>query len=136
MFRIRSTQKDNVETTSVTAGRTAWYKALPTKAHVHPILTEVLYAPEIGNQCNTLLNRNKATSPNQKYGIEEKNVVTGNKLSKIDPGFHPTTHPITVPHTKLRTVHAPTKTKVHGRLEPITSVTGVGKYVNETPKSP
>ena len=75
-------------------------------------------------------------SASQKYGTAEKNVEIGSSESAHVPRRHPMPVPISVPIVKLMMVAMPTRPIVHGSACPMTSVTGVGKYVNEMPRSP
>jgi hypothetical protein len=74
--------------------------------------------------------------PSQKYGIDDRNVVTGITMSTQDPRHQPASTPSSVPRKKLMTVVMPTRPSVHGRLSESTSDTGVGKKVNDRPRSP
>ena len=77
-----------------------------------------------------------AISPSQKYGMAEMNVVTGSRLSIQEPRRQPVKTPMPVPSTKLISVVTPTSASVHGSDWPITSLTGVGKKVKDSPRSP
>src|SRR4051794_543071 len=74
--------------------------------------------------------------PSQKYGTEERNVVTGSRPSAHEPRRQPASTPRPVPRKKLITVVMPTSSSVHGRLVEMISETGVGKNVNDRPRSP
>jgi hypothetical protein len=77
-----------------------------------------------------------ASRPSQKYGMDDRNVVTGNSPSSQEPRRQPASTPSDVPIMKLAKVVMPTRAIVHGRLWPRISETGVGKNVNDRPRSP
>src|SRR5436305_10179488 len=124
------------ETRMVAAGSRLCWTALAMKSPSHPGTTPGSYPPEDGKKLSVPASSVMAMSPSQKYGTDDRNVVTGSTPSAHEPRRQPASTPSEVPSRKLATVVTPTRVTVHGRLCPMTVETGVGKNVNDSPRSP
>src|SRR5215475_10387695 len=92
--------------------------------------------PEDGKKLPVPVKSVMKIRPSQKYGMDARNCVAGRMPSTQLPRRHPAKTPSDVPMMNAITVVVPTSATVHGRLCLSTSVTGVGKNVNDRPRSP
>ena len=72
----------------------------------------------------------------QKYGIDWSIVVAGTRWSTQVPRCQPAEAPRPMPSTNEMIVASPTRTRVQGSALAMSSVTGVGYFVTEIPRSP
>src|SRR4051794_7346700 len=136
MFRMVRIQPLTDEIRIVTAGSRLCWIALPLNDPVQPGTRPGSYPRADGKQQPGPASSVIASRPSQKYGIDDRKVVTGNKPSMIEPRRQPAMTPSEVPIMKLANVVMPTSAIVHGRLCLRMSATGVGKNVNDNPRSP
>src|SRR5882757_888780 len=134
MFRMVRIQPLTEEIRIVSAGSRLCWIALPMNDPVQLGTRPGSYPPDEGKKLPGLASSVIASSPSQKYGIDDRNVVTGNSPSMIEPRRQPAMTPSDVPIMKLANVVMPTSAIVHGRLCLSTSDTGVGKNVNDNPR--
>src|SRR6058998_1099972 len=136
MLRMLSTQPLIVVVRMVAAGRMLCWIALPMNVQSQLGTTPGSNPPEDGNGPPCPASNAIAISPSQKYGIEDRNVATGSSRSAHDPRRQPASVPSPVPSRNAATVVNPISASVHGRLSAMIEETGVGKNVNDSPRSP
>ncbi len=139
MLRMPNIQPPTELITIVIAGRSEWVTASVKNAQVGSGpsgKSKTSYPPNIGNHPRPTAKTAMRTSASQKYGMDCRTVVAGMRWSTQVPRFHPAHAPRTTPSRKEMTVAVPTSTSVHGRAPAISSATGVGNLVTDTPRSP